>query len=146
MATETLRIERIFRAPAQAVFDAWTNPEVLRRWFHSQPDWETPEATVDVRVGGTFRLAMRNPRDGAVYAGSGHYTEVDPPTRLAFTWSWDDGAEDTIVEIDLQPLGDEETHVRFTHGGLPDEPSRLDHEGGWARCFDNLDAVLAGTR
>ena len=48
----TLRIERAYHAPAQAVFDAWTSEEVLRRWFHAEHDWETTEAKVDLRIGG----------------------------------------------------------------------------------------------
>ena len=56
-----VRIERAFDAPAEAVFDAWTSPEVMRRWFHCAPDWETPEAEVDLRVGGKVRVVMRSP-------------------------------------------------------------------------------------
>jgi uncharacterized protein YndB with AHSA1/START domain len=148
--TETLVIERTFQAPAQAVFDAWTDEEVLRRWFHADRDWETPEASVDVRVGGAIRLAMRNPHDGATHGASGHYTEVDPPNRLAFTWTWDrdkdgDGLE-SLIEIDFEDLGDGSTAVRFTHSGLRDEPAARDHEKGWTICFDNLASVLAGER
>ena len=57
----TLRMERTYVAPAQAVFDAWTNKEVLRRWFHAGHDWETTEAKVDLRVGGDVRVVMRDP-------------------------------------------------------------------------------------
>lgn len=53
-----VRIERTFAAPAEDVFDTWTSPEVMRRWFHCAPDWDTPEAEVDLRVGGKVRLAM----------------------------------------------------------------------------------------
>jgi uncharacterized protein YndB with AHSA1/START domain len=144
--TETLRIERTFQAPVQAVFDAWTNEDVLRRWFHVEPHWETAEASVDVRVGGAVRLAMRDPEKDAVYAASGEYTEVDPPTRLAFTWNWDDGARDTLIEVDFEARGEDTTHVRFTHSGLPDEASKLDHESGWSRCLNNLAAALAAER
>jgi uncharacterized protein YndB with AHSA1/START domain len=89
---------------------------------------------------------MRNPQKDETYGATGRYTEVERPTRLAFTWSWDDGAVDTLIEIDFEPLGDTATHVRFSHSGLPDEASRIDHEGGWGRCFDNLDEALAGKR
>jgi uncharacterized protein YndB with AHSA1/START domain len=47
-----VHIERTFAASAEDVFDAWTSPEVMRRWFHCAPDWATPEAEVDLRVGG----------------------------------------------------------------------------------------------
>ena len=43
----TLRIERTYQAPAEAVFDAWTSVEVIRRWWHAEHDWETTEAEVD---------------------------------------------------------------------------------------------------
>ena len=96
-ATQTLRIERTFQAPAEAVFDAWTSEEVLRRWWHAGHDWETTEAEVDLRVGGVVRVVMRDPHKDAEYGGGGHYTEIEPPTRLAFTWTWDG---DTTADAD----------------------------------------------
>ena len=59
-----LRIERTFDAPADAVFEAWTSEEVLRRWLHAQPDWDTPIAEVDLRVGGSVRVVMRDLFEG----------------------------------------------------------------------------------
>ena len=79
MKGETLRIERVFQAPAQAVFDAWTSEKVMRRWFHGQHDWETPDAQVDLRVGGAVRVVMRDPHKDVEHGGGGHYTEINPP-------------------------------------------------------------------
>ena len=144
MATaEVLRIERTYAAPATAVFDAWTSEEVLRRWFHSEPEWTTSEASVDLRVGGAVRVVMHDPVKGEEHGGGGHYTEVEPPSRLAFTWTWDGTDRETLIEIEF---AEEEggTTVRFTHSNIRDEASRIDHEGGWARCFDNLERALAG--
>src|SRR5206468_5425301 len=56
-----VRIERSFAASAEDVFDAWTSPEVMRRWFHCAAHWETPAAEVDLRVGGKVRVVMRKP-------------------------------------------------------------------------------------
>ena len=75
-----VRIERTFAASAEDVFDAWTSPEVMRRWFHCAPDWETPEAEVDLRVGGKVRVAMRRP-DGTEVEAQGVYT----PARAGFS-------------------------------------------------------------
>ena len=83
----TVRIERTFQAPVEAVFEAWTSVEVIRRWWHAAHHWETTEAQVDLRVGGVVRVVMRDPDKDAEYGGGGHYTEVAPPTRLAFTWT-----------------------------------------------------------
>jgi uncharacterized protein YndB with AHSA1/START domain len=71
-----VRLERTFAASAEDVFDAWTSPEVMRRWFHCAPDWGTPEAEVDLRVGGKVRVVMRRP-DGTEAEAQGEYTLID---------------------------------------------------------------------
>lgn len=139
----TLRIRRTFAAPAGAVFDAWTSEEVMRRWFHAEHDWETTEAEVDLRIGGPLRVVMRNPQEDVSYGGGGHYTEIAPPSRLAFTWVWDDEPDrEQLIEVDFEE-GDGTTTVLFTQIGLWDEEALRSHEGGWGRCFDNLERVLA---
>jgi uncharacterized protein YndB with AHSA1/START domain len=138
-----LEIERTFDAPVEEVFDAWTNEEVLRRWFHDDPEWETPTAEVDLRVGGRLRLAMRDPNAGEDYGASGEYTVVEPPHRLAFTWQWDgQDSERQLIELEFTE-SDGTTTVRMTSRGIETEERVDSHRGGWGRCFDNLDRVLA---
>jgi uncharacterized protein YndB with AHSA1/START domain len=141
MSGETLLIERAIQAPAQAVFNAWTSEEVMRRWFHGQPGWETPEAEVDLRIGGAVRVVMRDPEKGTEHGGGGRYTEIEPPTRLAFTWTWDADTRQTLIELDFEEA-EGVTTVRMTHSGLRDEESVRSHEDGWTTCFDNLERVL----
>jgi uncharacterized protein YndB with AHSA1/START domain len=136
-----LRMERTYDAPAQAVFDAWTSEEVMRRWWHAGHDWETPVAQVDLRVGGHIRVVMRNPHEDIEYGGGGEYTEVDPPRRLAFTWTWDGDTTGQLIELDFEESAGATT-VHFTHRGLRDEESRLSHEDGWGTAFDNLARAL----
>ena len=146
MNGETLLIERTFQAPAQAVFDAWTSEEVMRRWFHGEHDWETPEAHVDLRLGGTVRVVMRDPHKDVEYGGGGHYTEIDHPTRLTFTWTWDDDPDrETLIELDFEEV-EGITTVRLTHSGLRDKESVLSHEGGWTAALDNLGRTLEAPR
>jgi uncharacterized protein YndB with AHSA1/START domain len=142
---KTLRIERTFQAPADAVFAAWTSEEVMRRWWHVEPGWETIEATVDLRVGGVVRVVMRDPEKDAEYGGAGHYTEIDRPTRLAFTWTWDADPRQTLIEIDFEEAGGSTT-VSFTHSLLWDEKAVSEHEYGWRKVFDNLERTLAAER
>jgi uncharacterized protein YndB with AHSA1/START domain len=137
-----LRIERMFNAPASKVFEAWTSPEVLRRWWHAEHSWETTIAEVDVRVGGAIRLVMRNPADGSEYAGRGEFTLLDPPRRLAFTWTWEnEPSAQQLVEVEFTDHG-ERTTVVMTHTGLPDAETD-DYRAGWQNSFDNLDVALA---
>lgn len=137
----TLRMKRTYEAPAQRVFDAWTSEDVMRRWFHGQHDWETPEAAVDLRVGGAVRVVMRDPVEDVEIGGGGHYTVIDPPGRLAFTWIWDNEQHETLIEIEFEEV-DGATTVHFTHNGLLDQEALRSHEGGWGTCFDNLERVL----
>jgi uncharacterized protein YndB with AHSA1/START domain len=141
----TLQIERTFQAPAQAVFDAWTSEEVMRRWFHGEHAWETPVAEVDLRVGGAVRVVMRDPEKDVEHGGGGRYTEIEPPTRLAFTWTWDDDPRETLIEIEFVEAGGATT-VRFTHRDLRDLESVESHEGGWNNAFDNLERALERER
>ena len=138
----TLRIERSYNAPAQRVFDAWTSEEVMRRWWHAEHDWETSEATVDLRLGGEVRVVMRDPAKDAEYGGGGKYVEIDPPTRLAFTWLWDGNETRMLIELDFEET-DGITLVRFTHSGLWDEEAVRAHEEGWGNVLDGLGRELA---
>jgi uncharacterized protein YndB with AHSA1/START domain len=139
----TLEIERTFDAPAQEVFDAWTSEEVMRRWFHADPEWETPTAEVDLRIGGRVRVVMRDPGDGAEYGATGEYTVVDPPRRLVFTWVWDDDpANPQLIELEFTEHAGSTTVV-MVNSGIPTDVRREDQHGGWQRCFDNLAGALA---
>jgi uncharacterized protein YndB with AHSA1/START domain len=140
--SETIRIERTFHARAHKVFEAWTSVEVLRRWWHGEHDWETPHAELDLRVGGAIRIIMRDPREGQDHGGGGEFTEIDPPRRLAFTWTWDeDPSTRQLIEVDFTDHGDRTTVV-LTNSGIPAQ-DKDDHVVGWQNSFDNLDVALA---
>jgi uncharacterized protein YndB with AHSA1/START domain len=132
-----LRIERTYRAPIQRVFDAWTSEDVLSRWWRLERDWESSDAQVDLRVGGAVRVVMRDPETGEEIGGGGQYTEVVPPTRLAFTWLWDGHTTRTLIEIDFAEQ-EGVTTVVFTHRDLWDEDAFRSHERDWNRMFDIL--------
>ena len=143
--SQTLRIERTFRAPAEAVFDAWTSEEVIRRWWQAEHDWETAEAEVDLRVGGAVRVVMHDPNKDVDIGGGGNYTEIEPPTRLAFTWTWDGDTRRTLIELEFEEA-DGVTTVSFAHSGLWDEEALRSHEKGWGTLFDNLERTLEAAR
>jgi len=141
----TMKIERTFQAPAEAVFDAWTSEEVMRRWFHGEHHWQTPHAEVDLRPGGKVRVVMRDPVEEADHGGGGHCAAIDRPRRLGFTWTWDvESDRETLIELDFEEV-DGATKVTMTHSGLRDQESVTSHEGGWNNALDNLGEALAAT-
>ena len=136
-----VRIERTFNAPPQAVFDAWTSAEVMRRWFHVAPDWETPEAEVDLRIGGRVQIVMRRP-DGTEVGARGEYTLIDRPHRLEMTWTFDDDpSNEQVIELSFVESAGSTTVVMVNSGISTGERRDAQHYG-WHGCFDNLERAL----
>jgi uncharacterized protein YndB with AHSA1/START domain len=142
-AAQVLRIERTFAASAEDVFDAWTSPEVMRRWFHCAPDWETPEAEVDLRVGGKVRVVMRKP-DGTEAGASGEYTLIDRPHRLVMTWAFDiDPSNEQLIELSFSE-SEGSTTVLMVNSGISTDERLASQDAGWRGCLDELERALAG--
>jgi uncharacterized protein YndB with AHSA1/START domain len=138
----TVRIERTYEAPAEAVFDAWTNPEVLRRWWKANPAWEDAQAEIDLRVGGGYRLAMHDPEQQEDYVVYGTYREVARPQRLVYSWAWEGtgpyAGHESEVAVTFQEDGPGRTTVVIEHAGLLDESSRQSHARGWNGVLDSF--------
>ncbi|TMM18322.1 MAG: SRPBCC domain-containing protein [Actinobacteria bacterium] len=138
-----VRIERTFAASAEDVFDAWTSPDVMRRWFHCAPDWDTPEAEVDLRVGGKVRVVMRRP-DGTEAEAQGVYTLIDRPHRLAMTWIFDDDpSNEQLIELSFSG-SERSTTVLMVNSGISTDRRRGAQDEGWHGCLDELERLLAG--
>jgi len=136
-----LTLSRVFSAPPGRVFRAWTEPELLKKWFGPET-LTVPEAEVDLRVGGAWRIAMQDP-EGKVYRVSGTYREIEPPRRLAFTWRFEhDPGEPTLVVIDFNAHGDG-TELVMTHERFPNIEERDHHAQGWVSTFNDLARFLA---
>lgn len=138
-----LRIERTFAASPEDVFDAWTSPEVMRRWLHCAPDWGTPEADVDLRVGGQVRVVMRKAH-GTEVQMQGEYRLIDRPHRLVMTWTFDDDPSNEQL-IELSFSGSEgSTTVLMVNSGISTDRRRDDQDEGWHGCMRELERLLAG--
>jgi uncharacterized protein YndB with AHSA1/START domain len=138
-----LRIERTFAASAEDVFDAWTSPEVMRRWFHCAPDWDTPVAEVDLRVGGVVRVVMRRP-DGTEFEARGEYALIDRPRRLVMTWTFaDDPTNEQLIELAFSE-SEGSTTVLMLNSGISTGERRDAQDWGWRGCIEELARVLAG--
>jgi uncharacterized protein YndB with AHSA1/START domain len=142
----SLRVQRTFDAPVEEVFNAWTDPEVMRRWWRANPAWTTPVAEVDLRVGGRYRISMEDPADGSRHTVGGEYTEVTPPTRLAYSWQWEEGGQPgdqvSAVTVDFRADGPRTTVV-LEHSGLGSSESRDSHGQGWDGVLEMLQAQLS---
>jgi uncharacterized protein YndB with AHSA1/START domain len=138
-----VRIERTYAASAEEVFDAWSSPEVMRRWLHPAPSWNTPQAEVDLRVGGKVRVVMRRP-DGTQVEAQGAYRLIDRPHRLVMTWSFDDDpSNEQLIELSLSE-SEGSTTVLMVNSDISTDARRGGQDDGWRGCFDELEQMLAG--
>ena len=103
----------------------------------------TARAEVDLRVGGRYHIVMRGP-DGVERSVGGVYRVVERPSKLVYTWKWDESPmPDSLVTIEFHDRGTA-TEVVLRHEGLADAESCARHEHGWKGCLDNLVAVMGG--
>jgi uncharacterized protein YndB with AHSA1/START domain len=137
-----VRIERTFAVSAEKVFDAFTSPDVMRRWFHCDSAWDTPVAEVDLQVGGKIRVVMRTPAGTEVEA-HGIFTVIDRPHRLVMTWTFDDDpSNDQLLELSFTE-SQGATTVLLINSRISTGERRDDQAKGWQACLDELDRLLA---
>ena len=137
----SLTLKRRLNAAPEKVFDAWTDPKKIVKWF-GPGAVKTLEAHADARVGGTFRILMRSP-DGEEHDVSGVYRKVVPNEELVFTWAWRSTPErESLVTIQIKPDGDGSL-LTLTHERFFDENARDHHQEGWVGCLDKLEKYFA---
>ena len=147
-ARESILIERIFQAPIDRVYAAWTNAQMLAQWFGPE-GFVVVDVEADCQVGGEYRITIQSP-DGQVIQHFGQYVEVNRPNSLAFTWILDNqecrGSADqqctTLVTIQLAAIGTA-TRVSLKHEKLPDQIALDGHHYGWTSSLLALEAFLA---
>lgn len=142
-----LVMTRSFEAPRELVFQAFTRPELLKRWFGVFGGWSLEVCDVDLRVGGSFRYLWRGP-DGITMGMRGEYREVVPPARIVSTESFDEswypgGAVGTMVLTEDRGTTTVTTTVRYESKEARDAVLRSPMEQGVGAGFDQLEAVLA---
>lgn len=136
-----LCLSRTFGAPCELVFHAWTDPDELKRWW-GPTGFYTPDAEVDVRRGGRYRLTMVGPH-GNTFFLSGLFREAKVPNKLVYTWNWEGTASDgpeSLVTVEFHDRGGA-TEVVVTHEGLATPEARAEHERGWNGSLDRLEEI-----
>lgn len=137
----TLSIERIVPAPPRTVFEAWLDPEALRRFMCPAPGTRVTRVECDPRVGGEFLIVMNI--GGQELPHRGEYLEIERYTRLVFTWLSHHAGEGSRVTLRFAETADGQTKLTLEHVGLADEEIRAKHHGGWSSILTAL-ATLAG--
>jgi len=136
-----VQVRRRIRAGAEEIFDLWTRPDLMARWMSPFPGAVDCKASCDPRPGGAFSLVMASGDSRRDVSGT--YVQVDRPRRLVFTWTGPlTNNVDTLVTVELNPLGDE-TELVLTHERLPTTAMLEGHTRGWGNILDHLAHTVA---
>lgn len=136
----SLVLKRRLKAPPAKVYEAWTDPQKMMRWW-GPAQAEMLKAEADARAGGRFRALFRTP-DGEEHDVSGVYREVVPDEKLVFTWRWRTLPErELLVTVALKADGGG-TLLTLTHEQFFDEAARDGHIYGWSGALDKLEAYV----
>ena len=144
-AEQQITITRVFEAPRELVFKAWTDPDHVAKWF-GPAGFETPRDTVeiDLRVGGRFNLRMVQGGTGVEYRIRYEIVELVEPELLALKSEPMPEVglhHPTVARIELHEEG-AKTRMTLTDGPYPEEGGR-GAAAGWEASFDKLEALLA---
>ena len=142
-----LVITRIIDAPRHIVFQAWTEPDRVARWWGPQ-GFTTVYHDMDIRPGGAFRVCMRSP-EGVEHWKQGVYREVVEPERLVFTFGWEDAdgkpGHQTLVTVTFAERGDK-TELRLHQAVFESIARRDEHQHGWTSTLERFAEYLAENR
>ena len=140
--SDSLEIRRVFDAPRDVVFNAWTDPECLAHWWgpESHP---ASLIEVDARPGGKWRGFLSSPDGRESLWQHGVFLEVVPPERLVYSFIWDgDPMHEMLCTVRLIERG-AQTEMIFSQTRFMSASERDGHLGGWQSSFNRLDTYLA---
>lgn len=147
----TVSITRVFDAPRELVWRAWTDPKMMAQWFGPR-GFTSSVPELDVRVGGGLRIVMHGP-DGNDYPMKGVFREVTPPQRLVFSNIAVDNDGNRLLEgettVTFSEQGGKTTLVVKSHavGKVPLAPQMLSGmEAGWTQSIDKLGELLSSNK
>ena len=132
-------VERLVPAPPRMVFEAWLDPEALRRFICPAPGTRVTHAECDPRVGGKFLIVMNV--GGQDLPHRGEYLEIERYTRLVFTWLSAHAGEGSRVTLHFAESPGGQTKVSLEHVGLADAEVRARHRDGWSNILAELTAL-----
>jgi len=139
MSDNTVVVTKVINASREELFEAFTNPEIMSKWFYPEDDMSV-EVNNTFHVGGGYTLKMHS-KSGDLYTHIGEYKEIIPLEKLVFTWN-SDFVQNTVVTVTFSEM-ESGTEVTISHDLLPAGEMTENHRKGWGGCLSRLETVFA---
>ena len=148
-APANLVFKRIISGSPEEIFEAWTQPELMRQWL-APGENKVLEAHTDVRVGGRFQVRSTAP-DGTLHTIDGTYRELDAGRRIVMTWSYSGPAAllcemETLLEIDFASAPGGRTAMTVVQTQIATQNAAEAYREGWPTCFDKLERSVGAMK
>lgn len=134
-----IHLEVKLNANIAAVYEAWTLPEALQKWF-APINMTVTQAMSNFQEGGTFRLQLLDEL-GNIHLLVGNYLQVLPDEQLQFSWQWADENHQTLVDVKFIDERDS-TLLQLTHSGFEDQEDYELHTQAWLDCLEKLSVFV----
>lgn len=140
IAENKIRVERVFDAPVKLLWQAWTEPALIKLWFGSDPNGTVEKVIMDVRIGGTYEISFSN-ADLAQHTCRGKFISVIENESLVYSWEWEsEPGHVSELKVSFYSM-EEKTMVILEHTNL--NPNSLHaYAEGWNRAFTKIGKVL----
>jgi len=140
MKSHQIVIKRVFKLAKRELFDAWSKPEIMCRWFFASPQTSAACSVQNSFVKhGEYKLVMHmEDYDVNIY---GQYLEINRYNLIVFSWN-SSVVSDSRVSLAFKSLSQNRTELILTHRLLPDQTISDQHIVGWNYCFDNLEKII----
>src|SRR5262245_8754169 len=144
----TIEIERDFDAPRELVFDAFTRPELVRRWLLGPDGWTMPVCEIDLRVGGRYRYVWHKEKTGHQMGIGGVFKEIERPAKLVVTEKFDESwypgeALNTTAFEQKGEMTRVSLVISYESKAARDTAARSGMERGMAAGYDRLEGLLS---
>ena len=141
MSELELTVSRKIAASREKIFNAWLSPTALAKFMKTPAgNFDARDVTTDPVKGGRFMIVMVTPEREIPHSGT--YLEVDPYSRLSFTWESPHSLDDSVVTIDLKEIGPDATELTLKQVKFRSEGARDGHIQGWTAILGELDKYL----
>lgn len=139
-------LRRSIPASPDAVYAAWTTPDIMRCWLAPGPN-EVLSVDADVRVGGAFRIRSQAP-DGVIHTIDGQYQDLQPGRRIVMTWAYSGPVAlicnmETLIEVDFEQISAGNTAMTFIQSQFASAEAADAYAGDWPSCFTKLDGAVS---
>ncbi len=140
MESKTLEISKTYNASLERVWNAWTNPDEISKWWIPDGFTQPSIPEIDLRLGGELKYHLQ-PAEGDAFYAHGVFKEIIPNELIRSTWQWSHADQETLLTVKFTKV-DDGTQLTIIHELFQDEDQKNSHSDGWNKCMSKIEDLF----